>query len=45
MGWIGGFVNAGLVAATALFVVPLVIHILNRRRHKPMRWAAMRFLL
>ncbi|MBL8860512.1 MAG: BatA domain-containing protein [Planctomycetes bacterium] len=44
-GWIGGFVNAGLVAATALAVVPLVIHILNRRRHKPLRWAAMRFVL
>jgi hypothetical protein len=44
-GWIGGFVNAGLVAAAALAVVPIVIHILNRRRHKPLRWAAMRFVL
>lgn len=43
-GLFGGFVNAGVVAAAALAVVPLVIHILNRRRHKPMKWAAMRFV-
>jgi len=43
-GWVGGFVNAGLVAGAALALVPLIIHILNRRRHKPMPWAAMRFV-
>ncbi|MCY2958643.1 MAG: BatA domain-containing protein [Planctomycetota bacterium] len=43
-GLFGGFVNAGIVAGAALALVPLVIHILNRRRHKPMRWAAMRFV-
>ena len=29
----------GVLAAA----VPLIIHLLNRRRHKPMDWAAMRF--
>ncbi len=43
-GWISGFVNAGIVAGAALAAVPLIIHLLNRRRHKPMRWAAMRFV-
>ena len=40
-----GFVNPGLVAGAALCVVPLLIHLLNRQRHKPMAWAAMRFVL
>jgi len=44
-GLFGGFVNAGIVAGMALAVVPLVIHLLNRRRHKPMPWAAMRFVV
>ena len=43
--WIGGFVNAGLVAGVALASVPLIIHLLNRQRHKPVRWVAMRFVL
>ncbi len=43
-GLFGGFVNAGIAAGAALALVPLVIHLLNRRRHKPMRWAAMRFV-
>lgn len=43
--WIGGFVNAGLIAGVALAAVPLAIHLLNRQRHKPMPWAAMRFVL
>lgn len=44
-GLFGGFVNAGLAAGAALALVPLIIHLLNRRRHKPMRWAAMRFVI
>jgi hypothetical protein len=40
-----GFVHPGLVAGAALAAVPLVIHLLNRQRHKPMPWAAMRFVL
>src|SRR5437867_562934 len=44
-GWISGFVNAGLVLGTLLAAVPLAIHLLNRQRHRPMPWAAMRFVL
>ncbi|MBI5364228.1 MAG: BatA domain-containing protein, partial [Planctomycetes bacterium] len=44
MGALGGFVNAGLLAGLALASVPLIIHLLNRQRHKPMPWAAMRFV-
>jgi hypothetical protein len=31
----------GLLAAS----LPVVIHLLNKRRHKPIQWAAMQFLL
>jgi hypothetical protein len=44
MNLLGGFVNAGLLAGAALASVPLIIHLLNRQRHKPMPWAAMRFV-
>lgn len=44
MNLVGGFVNAGLLAGAALASVPLVIHLLNRQRHKPVPWAAMRFV-
>lgn len=40
-----GFVNPGLVAGALLASVPLIIHLLNRQRHKPTPWAAMRFVL
>ncbi|MCE9593387.1 MAG: BatA domain-containing protein [Planctomycetes bacterium] len=40
-----GFVHPALVAGVALAAVPLIIHLLNRQRHKPMPWAAMRFVL
>jgi hypothetical protein len=40
-----GFVHPGLVAGAALAAVPLIIHLLNRQRYKPMEWAAMRFVL
>lgn len=39
------FLNPGLLAGAALFVVPLAIHLLNRQRHKRRPWAAMEFLL
>lgn len=40
-----GFVHPALVVGTSLAAVPLIIHLLNRQRHKPMTWAAMRFVL
>lgn len=39
------FLNPALLAGTALFLVPLVIHLLNRQRHRRRPWAAMDFLL
>jgi len=42
---IDGWVHPGLLAGTALCSVPILIHLLNRQRHKPMPWAAMRFVL
>lgn len=43
--WIGGFVNAAMLAGLGLAAVPIAIHLLNRQRHRPMPWAAMRFVL
>ncbi|MCC7011502.1 MAG: BatA domain-containing protein [Planctomycetes bacterium] len=45
MGFFEGFVHPGLLIGTTLAAVPLVIHLLNRQRYKPMPWAAMRFVL
>ncbi|MCA8965765.1 MAG: BatA domain-containing protein [Planctomycetes bacterium] len=39
------FTNPALLAGAALFAVPLIIHLLNRQRHKRRPWAAMEFLL
>jgi hypothetical protein len=39
------FLHPALLAGTLLFAVPLVIHLLNRQRHKRQQWAAMEFLL
>lgn len=40
------FVTAGLAIAGAVAVlVPILIHLLSRRRRRPIEWAAMRFLL
>lgn len=44
MNALGGFVNPALLAGLGLVSVPLLIHLLNRQRHKPIRWAAMRFV-
>ncbi len=40
-----GFVNPGLVIGTSLAAVPLLIHLLNRQRHRPLAWGAMRFVI
>jgi Mg-chelatase subunit ChlD len=41
-----GFVTPAFVAAGALLVsIPIIIHILNRRRFRTVEWAAMEFLL
>jgi hypothetical protein len=39
------FGNAALLFGASLFTVPLIIHLLNRRRYKSKSWAAMDFLL
>ncbi|MFT7486496.1 MAG: hypothetical protein ACI9F9_002351 [Candidatus Paceibacteria bacterium] len=44
-GLLQGFVNPFLLAGLGLTLVPIVIHLLNRQRHKPMPWGAMRFVL
>ena len=41
---IQGFANPALALGALLAAVPLIIHLLNRRRHQPMRWGAMRFV-
>ena len=45
MGLFEGFLHPFLLWGAALAAVPLIIHILNRRRHKPLAWGAMRFVL
>ena len=41
-----GFVHPAAGGFGALLAaVPLIIHLLNRQRHKPLEWAAMRFVL
>lgn len=44
--FLGAMVNPGfLVAGAALATIPVVIHLLNRRRFKVVPWAAMEYLL
>lgn len=40
-----GFLHPALAWGALLAAVPLLIHILNRQHHRPMEWAAMRFVL
>jgi Mg-chelatase subunit ChlD len=41
-----GFVTPAFMAAGALLVsIPIIIHLLNRRRYRTVEWAAMEFLL
>ncbi len=39
-----GFANAGLLYGLAAAAIPILIHLLNRRKRREVRWAAMRFL-
>src|SRR5687767_13681076 len=34
-----------LAIGAALMAIPIIIHFLNRRRHKTVEWAAMKYLL
>lgn len=43
--WALEFANPGLLAGLAAASIPIVIHLLNRRKYREMPWAAMRFLL
>jgi hypothetical protein len=43
--WALGFANAPLLYGLAAASVPIVIHLLNRRKYREVPWAAMRFLL
>ncbi|APW63975.1 BatA domain-containing protein [Paludisphaera borealis] len=43
--WGLGFANAPLLYGLAAASVPILIHLLNRRKHREQRWAAMRFLI
>lgn len=42
---IDGFLHPGLALGALAALVPLIIHLLNRRRHRPMEFGAMRFVL
>src|SRR6201746_1816919 len=39
------FLQQSLLWCIAAATVPVIIHLLNRRRHKTIQWAAMQFLL
>jgi von Willebrand factor type A domain/Aerotolerance regulator N-terminal/Beta-galactosidase trimerisation domain len=43
--WALGFYNAPLLYGLAAAGVPVLIHLLNRRKYREVPWAAMRFLL
>ena len=46
MSWLPSFVSGPLAAAgLACAAGPLLIHLLNRRRHRTVHWAAMDYLL
>ncbi|MEK7269613.1 MAG: BatA domain-containing protein [Planctomycetota bacterium] len=40
-----GFANPLLLAGAALIAIPILIHLLNKRRFRTVEWAAMEFLL
>jgi hypothetical protein len=40
-----GFLNGWLLWALPLAAIPIVIHLLNKRRYQRVKWAAMEFLL
>lgn len=43
--WALGFANPALLYGLAAASIPIVIHLLNRRKFREVPWAAMRFLL
>ncbi|HKM53781.1 MAG TPA: BatA domain-containing protein, partial [Isosphaeraceae bacterium] len=43
--WALEFANPGLLAGIAAASIPILIHLLNRRKFREMQWAAMQFLL
>ena len=43
--WALEFANPGLLAGMAAASIPILIHLLNRRKFREMQWAAMQFLL
>src|ERR1700677_3186520 len=43
--WALGFANAALLYGLAATSVPIILHLLNRRRFREVSWAAMRFLM
>ncbi len=43
--WALGFANGVLLWGLAAASVPILLHLLNRRRHREVPWAAMRFLM
>ena len=43
--WALGFANAPLLYGLLAASVPILIHLLNRRKFREIHWAAMRFLL
>jgi hypothetical protein len=40
-----GFANLAMLSALGAASIPIIIHLLNRRKFREERWAAMRFLL
>ncbi|MEY4775050.1 MAG: hypothetical protein RIT40_2085, partial [Planctomycetota bacterium] len=44
MNLFGGFANPALLFGLLAAAVPIAIHLLNRRNHRPLPWAAMRFV-
>src|SRR4051812_9048784 len=40
-----GLANSTLIYGLGAAAVPILIHLLNRRKHREMPWAAMRFLM
>ena len=43
--WALGFANLPILAGLAAASIPIIIHLLNRRKFRELRWAAMQFLL
>ncbi len=43
--WALGFANPALLAGLAAASIPIIIHLLNRRKFREVSWAAMQFLM